>query len=96
MTGRDENSVDWKVLREAETNRDVKKHIDYAVERHGQRLDARIVRQLIEWDAKTMNSATLGKPAPDFTLTAATGETVGLSDFRGKKAVVLIFIYGDT
>ena len=96
MTGRDESIVNWNALRDAESNRDVKKHIDYAVERSGKSLDAGIVRQLTEWDAKTMNSAKLGKPAPDFTLTAATGETVRLSDFRGKKAVVLVFIYGDT
>ncbi len=33
----------------------------------------------------------LGKPAPDFSLPAATGETVSLRQFRGKKIVLLEF-----
>jgi cytochrome oxidase Cu insertion factor (SCO1/SenC/PrrC family) len=32
-----------------------------------------------------------GDPAPDFALTDTTGKTVRLSDFRGKKNVVLAF-----
>lgn len=33
----------------------------------------------------------VGDEAPDFTLKATNGQTVKLSDFRGKKAVVLAF-----
>ncbi len=33
----------------------------------------------------------VGDPAPDFTLTNTKGEKVKLSDFRGKKNVVLAF-----
>jgi hypothetical protein len=33
----------------------------------------------------------VGDMAPDFTLTATTGQKVTLSDFRGKNAVVLAF-----
>jgi len=33
----------------------------------------------------------VGDMAPDFTLTATTGQKVKLSDFRGKTAVVLAF-----
>ncbi len=33
----------------------------------------------------------VGDMAPDFTLTATTGEQVTLSQFRGKKPVVLAF-----
>jgi cytochrome oxidase Cu insertion factor (SCO1/SenC/PrrC family) len=33
----------------------------------------------------------VGQPAPDFTLTDTTGKPVKLSDFRGKKNVVLAF-----
>ncbi len=33
----------------------------------------------------------LGKPAPDFTLPASTGQDVTLSSFRGTRTVVLVF-----
>ena len=33
----------------------------------------------------------VGDMAPDFTLTATNGQKIKLSDFRGKKAVVLAF-----
>lgn len=33
----------------------------------------------------------VGDPAPEFTLKAATGETVSLTDFRGRNEVVLFF-----
>jgi len=33
----------------------------------------------------------VGDPAPDFTLSNTKGERVSLSDFRGKKNVVLAF-----
>jgi len=34
---------------------------------------------------------TVGQPAPDFTLNDQNGHPVRLSDFRGKKSVVLAF-----
>lgn len=33
----------------------------------------------------------VGSPAPEFTATTNTGETVSLSDFRGRQNVVLFF-----
>ncbi len=35
-----------------------------------------------------------GKPAPNFKLTALDGETVQLSDFRGKPVVLAFWAYG--
>jgi thioredoxin-dependent peroxiredoxin len=39
----------------------------------------------------TSRSVRVGDPAPDFTLLAATGEPVSLSQFRGRSEVVLFF-----
>jgi AhpC/TSA family len=36
----------------------------------------------------------VGQPAPDFTLENMDGNPVSLSDFRGKKSVVLVFYRG--
>ena len=36
-------------------------------------------------------SLTIGKPAPEFSLTNQFGETVSLSSFKGKKNVVVLF-----
>jgi thioredoxin-dependent peroxiredoxin len=38
-----------------------------------------------------MASLQIGDRTPDFTLSSATGENVSLSDFLGKKAVVIYF-----
>lgn len=81
---------------ESEKQGDVKKHLGYAIERGTAAVDPSVIETLKNWDAKTIDSAEIGKPAPDFELKALGGETVRLSDFKGKSAVVLIFIYGDT
>jgi len=47
------------------------------------------------YDKNQIASAALGKPAPDFALTTDGTDTVRLSDFRGKKNVVLIFQLAD-
>ena len=36
----------------------------------------------------------VGEPAPEFTLPDALGRPVALADYRGKKAVVLVFYRG--
>jgi peroxiredoxin len=40
------------------------------------------------------NIITPGEPAPDFELTDTSGNLIRLSDFRGKKPVVLAFLRG--
>lgn len=37
----------------------------------------------------------IGKKAPDFTLQSTTGEKISLSQFRGKKVVLLEFYVAD-
>jgi peroxiredoxin len=39
--------------------------------------------------------AESGKPAPDFSLADQEGETITLSEFKNKRAVLLIFVRGD-
>jgi cytochrome oxidase Cu insertion factor (SCO1/SenC/PrrC family) len=41
-----------------------------------------------------LDRVKLGQPAPDFTLQNVDGTNVSLSDFRGKKSVVLVFYRG--
>jgi peroxiredoxin len=41
-----------------------------------------------------LNRIKVGQPAPDFSLENADGNVMTLSDFRGKKTVVLVFYRG--
>jgi len=41
-----------------------------------------------------MKVSTKPTPAPDFEATSSEGEVIRLSDFRGKKHVVLVFNRG--
>lgn len=90
------DAVDWTELLKGEQNRDVRRHVAYVEQRKNKSLDPRVVESLKTWDVRQINSATVGQPAPGFVLQSAQGESVRLSDFRGKQAVVLVFIYGDT
>ena len=83
-------------MRKTESDRDVRKHIDYAILRDGMPVDQAVIGTMLAWDAETITSATVGEMAPDFVFDALTGESIRLSSFVGKKAVVLVFIYGDT
>lgn len=47
------------------------------------------------FDQSKIATAVVGKPVPDFALTDDSGETVRLSDFRGKKDVVIVFLLAD-
>ncbi len=96
MSGEKAATVPWPELLEAESNRDVKKHIQYAIERKNAAIDPSAIEQLHSWDPARIDSAIVGKPAPDFELTSANGKSFRLSQFRDKQAVVLVFIYGDT
>lgn len=79
-----------------DANRDVRAHVRFARERGGKPLDEEVRAALRSVDVRTFDSARLGERAPEFTLVDALGKTRRLSDFRGKQAVVLVFIYGDT
>jgi peroxiredoxin Q/BCP len=55
-----------------------------------------MVQKLRAGDPARLASATIGKPAPDFKLQSLTEQQISLNSFRGKQAVVLVFIDGDT
>ena len=44
--------------------------------------------------ATDLDRIKVGQAAPDFTLENMDGKPVSLSDFRGKKSVVLVFYRG--
>jgi peroxiredoxin len=94
--GDSNTTVDWQSLRTKESSDDVRTHIAYAVERGEQGFGADELAKLRAWDPATIDTAVVGQQAPDFELASATGETIRLSDFRGKHPVVLVFVYGDT
>lgn len=79
-----------------EKHRDVKMHLNYAREREAHGFSAESIDSLKKFPIDQVDTARLGEPAPSFDLESANGGRVSLSDFRGKSAVVLIFVYGDT
>jgi cytochrome oxidase Cu insertion factor (SCO1/SenC/PrrC family) len=44
--------------------------------------------------ATDLERVRVGQPAPDFTLEDVNEKNISLSDFRGKKSVVLVFYRG--
>ncbi|MGM0485505.1 MAG: HEAT repeat domain-containing protein [Planctomycetota bacterium] len=83
-------------LRQTEKNRDVKRHVVYALERRPGSPVASVADSLRDWDVQRLDAARVGEMAPDFSLTSLSGETVALSSFRSRKSVALVFLYGDT
>lgn len=96
MKGATDDEVDWSELAMNERNRDVLKHIGYAKLRDGEPIDQATVAALRDLAADLIDSAVVGRPAPDLKLTTPGGQTIRISDYRGKKSVVLVFVYGDT
>jgi HEAT repeat protein len=66
-----------------------------ALERADRPNQAELRKALADYDLSKMDSARVGELAPDFTLTDFAGKTYRLSQFRGKKTVVLRFILYD-
>jgi HEAT repeat protein len=96
MFGRLEGTETLRSLRDKDRNRDVRSHAAFALERDDQPQPAVVRKALLDYDLARVDSTRLDKPAPDFTLTDALGKKHKLRDLRGKKAVVLVFVYGDT
>jgi HEAT repeat protein len=66
-----------------------------ALERTDRPNQVELRKALADYDLSNVDSARVGELAPDFTLTDFTGKTYRLSQFRGKKTVVLRFILYD-
>jgi hypothetical protein len=56
---------------------------------------AALRKELADYDLRRLDTARVGEIAPDFTLRDANGKAVRLSQFRGKKTVVVRFILFD-
>lgn len=96
MLGKIPKEDSYLMIQMKDTNRDVRANAGYALERDD-KADTMAIRQALAfYDLKTMATANIGEKAPDFSLVGADGKRLRLSDYRGKKAVVLVFIYGDT
>jgi len=83
-----------RAARKKQTKGDVLLHISKALERNVP-LEDGVREQVIQITPETIDSAEVGQLAPEFTLQDATGKKWQLKDFRGKKSVLLVFIYGD-
>lgn len=70
-------------------------YIGIAVARDDKPNPEAIRRALVEYDLAQMDTARLGRVAPDFSLADAAGQTHRLSQFRGQKTVILEFHSGD-
>lgn len=78
-------------------SRDVKHQCDLAIHRiknyQGPEID--LADAYAGLDETKFEQVRVGKQAPDFALTDVDGKSWKLSDFRGKKDVVLIWIFAD-
>jgi hypothetical protein len=72
----------------------VRAAVAWALERDDANAAAIAVRRALrEYDPRDTDTARLDEKAPDFCLVDAFGNTYRLSDFRGKKPVVLKFYF---
>ena len=89
-----EATATLRQVQKDETHGDVLLHIQIALKRKTG-LDPGARRALLSMDEKMMDIAEVGQPAPDFELESPDGARIALSDYRGKKAVLVVFSYGD-
>lgn len=75
-------------------NGDVLLHVNKALERKTP-VEEDVRELILKLDERSIDAARIGKPAPDFSLKDAQGKSWTISQFKGQKAVALVFMYGD-
>ncbi|MGD9854197.1 MAG: redoxin domain-containing protein [Planctomycetaceae bacterium] len=79
-----------------DSSRDVRHQCTLAVDRISKEVsDGMLFEAYRSLDESTFNTVAVGRPAGDFTLRDTDGNPWTLSDYRGKKHVVLIWIFAD-
>jgi HEAT repeat protein len=94
--GRQEATPELRQIAEKDPHDDVRFLTSYALMRDDKPDLKRIRQALIGYDLARMGSARQGKAAPDFALADTQGKVWRLSELRGKKSVVLVFLMGYT
>jgi hypothetical protein len=84
MFGKLTPTDELKAVKEKDPNRDVKAHVGFAIDRDDKPDPTMLRRLLAGYDLTKMNTAVVGKAAPKFELTDATGKSYKLADFKGK------------
>jgi hypothetical protein len=90
--GRIESKPKYLEIADKDPSEHVRFEMKYALTRDDKPDPGPIRRALSSYDLTRMDSAHLGKAAPDFEIADTTGKTWRLSKFRGKKSVVLVFL----
>ena len=88
MMGPLKPTKEWEKLRN-DSDRGVRSTVAVALDCKDDPNPEAVRKAWAEYDLTKMDSAGVGQLAPDFSLTRHSGETIRLSDFRGKKDVVL-------
>jgi hypothetical protein len=94
--GRLEAKARYRQIADKDPSAGVRFEMTFALTRDGKPDPGAIRKTLSSYDLTRMDSAHLDKAAPDFALADTSGKAWRLSDFRGKKSVVLVFLIATT
>ena len=85
-----------KKASESDDSKDVRHQCDIAIERIEKfREDDSLFQAYKSMDESEFDRVSIGMAAPDFTLTDTEGKLWNLSELKGRKTVVLIWIFAD-